>query len=62
MGALSMAGAQRQGYSIVRLILSMLSGKLQYSVDAEVDCESSIKKFSSFCASPRIIDIDSEQL
>ncbi|VUD62068.1 hypothetical protein TDB9533_02962 [Thalassocella blandensis] len=29
---LSMAGVQRQGYSIVQLILSMLSGKLEYGV------------------------------
>ncbi|MEH6538909.1 TniQ family protein [Halopseudomonas sp.] len=53
-GALSMAGAQRQGYSIVQLVLSMRSGELQYSVAAVVNGASSLKQFTSFCITKRL--------
>ncbi|GAA3926686.1 hypothetical protein GCM10022277_23490 [Litoribacillus peritrichatus] len=47
-GAVSMAGAQRQGYSIVQLVLSMQSGELQYSVAADGDATTSLKQFFGF--------------
>lgn len=47
-GGLSMAGAQRQGYSIVQLILAMQSGELQYSVAADVDRTASLSQFFGF--------------
>jgi hypothetical protein len=47
-GALSMAGVQRQGYSIVQLVMAMQSGELQYSVAADVDSTASLSQFFGF--------------
>lgn len=47
-GALSKAGVQRQGYSIVQLVMAMQSGELQYSVAADVDSTASLSQFFGF--------------
>lgn len=47
-GTLSMAGVQRQGYSIVQLVMAMQSGELQYSVAADVDSTASLSQFFGF--------------
>ncbi|WP_053980720.1 TniQ family protein [Marinagarivorans algicola] len=47
-GVVSLVGIQRQGYSIVRLILAMQSGELQYWFVPDIDHPSSIKQFTSF--------------
>tara|TARA_Y100000589_G_scaffold295585_1_gene302100 strand:- start:2439 stop:3911 length:1473 start_codon:yes stop_codon:yes gene_type:complete len=47
-GAVSLAGIQRQGYSIVRLVLAMQSGGLEYGVTPDIDHPVSIKQFTSF--------------
>jgi hypothetical protein len=44
----SMAGIQRQGYSIVRLIVAMLTGKLEYGINLDTDHPSSLKQFIAF--------------
>lgn len=53
-GAKSLAGIQRQGYSIVQLVLAMQSGELQYSSVSEVDGASSLKQFTSICITKRL--------
>jgi hypothetical protein len=45
--SLSIAGVQRQGYSIVQLFLSMQNGNLQYSVATD-DSTASLKQFFGF--------------
>ncbi|WP_028875590.1 TniQ family protein [Teredinibacter turnerae] len=47
-GAKSLAGIQRQGYSIVQLVLAMQNGELQYGVAAEFNGTSSFKQFLGF--------------
>ncbi|MFT6872805.1 MAG: hypothetical protein ACJAVN_001817 [Roseivirga sp.] len=44
----SMAGIQRQGYSIVQLFLVMLSGKVEYGVSFEKARPTSLKHFIDF--------------
>lgn len=46
--AISMAGIQRQGYSIVRLILAMESGELEYGISPDNVHPISLKQFTSF--------------
>lgn len=47
-GALSMAGVQRQGYSIVQLVLAMQAGEIHYELDVDVISETSFKQFICF--------------
>lgn len=47
---MSMAGIQRQGYSIVRLISSMQTGKMKYGVCVDVEYPDSLKQFIEFKA------------
>lgn len=44
----SMAGIQRQGYSIVRLILAMQSGELEYCASQKDGVCASLKQFTAF--------------
>ncbi|WP_444902545.1 TniQ family protein [Microbulbifer sp. SSSA007] len=46
--AISMAGVQRQGYSIVRLVLAMQRGELEYSINSKVKNHASMKQFIAF--------------
>lgn len=48
LDAISMAGVQRQGYSIVHVILAMQSGRLEYGVAAETDGTATLKQFVAF--------------
>lgn len=47
-GAVSLAGVQRQGYSIVQLIVAMQSGDLEYGINSDTNYPTSIKQFTSF--------------
>lgn len=47
-GTVSMAGTQRRGFSIVRLVLAMQSGELEYGVATDVDGTTSLKQFMAF--------------
>lgn len=47
-GTLTMAGVQRQGYSIVQLVLAMQRGELGYGISAEVGSSTSFKQFIAF--------------
>lgn len=44
----SMAGVQRQGFSIVQIILAMKTGELDYRIDDSIDGRSRFKQFISF--------------
>ncbi|ACR10683.1 hypothetical protein TERTU_3917 [Teredinibacter turnerae T7901] len=43
-----MAGVQRQGFSIVQIILAMKTGELDYRIDDSIDGRSRFKQFISF--------------
>lgn len=47
-GTVSMAGIQRQGYSIVQLVLAMQAGKVEYGVTHDRGHRNSLKQFIDF--------------
>jgi hypothetical protein len=47
-GALSMASMQRRGYSIVRLVLAMQAGQIEFSLCPNIDHPLSCKQFKDF--------------
>ena len=47
-GTLTMAGVQRQGYSIVQLVMAMLKGELEYGLGYKNDDPSSLRQFVQF--------------
>ncbi|KXZ71593.1 TniQ family protein [Acinetobacter seifertii] len=48
LGAYSMTSMQRKGYSIVRLVLAMQAGQLEYGQSHDIDHPFSWKQFSDF--------------
>jgi hypothetical protein len=47
-GAVSMAGIQRQGYSIVQLVEAMQTGELEYGLGSNSKQPESFKQFKDF--------------
>mgnify|MGYP003389553887 FL=1 len=44
----SKAGIQRKGYSIVQLVLAMLHGEVEFSIDSSINHVFSFKRFTEF--------------
>jgi|TARA_B110000211_G_scaffold231181_1_gene292280 transposase len=44
----SRAGIQRKGYSIVQLVLAMLHGEFEFSIDSSINHVFSFKRFTEF--------------